>query len=467
MIRSTLLAVALFAHLSAAETLLVPEQYPTIYQAVVAASNGDVVEISPGIYEMNFDIDTGSIQVLSVRGNGQGEVILTQPEGTDDSIVDVYGGYTTGIDIKISDITIRDSSTSGNVTAAAIFVDPQEFHRGIVFDNVRIENCQSEGSNSWVARGGFYVDCVFQNCTSANESIVVVGEGFNTWSEDGIIGCDFISCEARYLVDGCYKIQQCTIDNCLIEQHCFRVGGDRKEVSDRTMTNNTYVQQLIFFEDIYTALLSDCDIRGNTYTGSLNPLVSTCLFRGNGTVLNCQFESNSSARGGAIQANETSSASKTLYISNCNFIGNSAILAGGAIYRENTNIVLTNSTGCENSPNDYGEFDDLCESTVACCLGTACIELLQTDCTSNGGEILDAPCSESNCSSEGACCISGTCTVTTVETCFSLGGSFAGNNTDCSTTDCPSSCEGDVSGNGTVDFTDLLILINNWGNCPG
>ena len=34
MIRSMLLAVGLLSHLSAAETLLVPEQYPTIQAAI-------------------------------------------------------------------------------------------------------------------------------------------------------------------------------------------------------------------------------------------------------------------------------------------------------------------------------------------------------------------------------------------------------------------------------------------------
>ena len=221
--------------------------------------------------------------------------------------------------------------------------------------------------------------------------------------------------------------------------------------------------------------IQNCIFESNGLATVEYPEASPILANGGGIIYGCTFTGNQGSTGGAIHSMQQDG---PLTIEDCVFNMNNALLQGGAIFGDpgGESAFVFGSTFCDNSPEPVNgdvvvSTDtnlDACpdDTPVPCCLGTACIELLESVCTSNGGEILDAPCSESNCSSEGACRISGTCTVTTVETCFSLGGSFAGNNTDCTNTDCPSSCEGDVSGNGTVDFTDLLILINNWGNCP-
>ena len=46
--------------------------------------------------------------------------------------------------------------------------------------------------------------------------------------------------------------------------------------------------------------------------------------------------------------------------------------------------------------------------------------------------------------------IDGDCVFTTLETCFDLGGNYAGFGTDCASTICESTCEGDISGNGDL-----------------
>ena len=53
---TSLVAIAASTQSISAETLLVPEQYPTIQEAVNAVDqDGDITEVSPGIY-LGFDV---------------------------------------------------------------------------------------------------------------------------------------------------------------------------------------------------------------------------------------------------------------------------------------------------------------------------------------------------------------------------------------------------------------------------
>ena len=58
------------------------------------------------------------------------------------------------------------------------------------------------------------------------------------------------------------------------------------------------------------------------------------------------------------------------------------------------------------------------------------------------------------------------CVVTRESDCKAeLGLTWSGANTTCDDAVCTASCEGDTTGNGVVDFTDLISVLNNWGPC--
>jgi hypothetical protein len=68
----------------------------------------------------------------------------------------------------------------------------------------------------------------------------------------------------------------------------------------------------------------------------------------------------------------------------------------------------------------------------------------------------------------GACCTGNEvrCVVTRESDCKAeLGLTWSGPNTTCNDAVCTASCEGDTTGNGVVDFTDLISVLNNWGPC--
>lgn len=152
-------------------------------------------------------------------------------------------------------------------------------------------------------------------------------------------------------------------------------------------------------------------------------------------------------------------------------------------------------------------------SPGACCVEStgACTEVDEATCVAFGGEFhADESCATWICFPEGACCLAnGDCTGPVgEEVCLGFGGTFMGHGADCTTANCPdpigwccpkdgsfcsdmseaqcaafgaiwggagtscddaSACEGepcpgDVDGNGTVDVSDLLLILASWGD---
>ena len=68
--------------------------------------------------------------------------------------------------------------------------------------------------------------------------------------------------------------------------------------------------------------------------------------------------------------------------------------------------------------------------------------------------------------STGSCCVSSGCTTNSESNCTELGGTWTegGSCDDCqpATDDCPA----DVDGDGTIGFSDVLVILNDWGVCP-
>lgn len=68
----------------------------------------------------------------------------------------------------------------------------------------------------------------------------------------------------------------------------------------------------------------------------------------------------------------------------------------------------------------------------------------------------------------GACCTGNKigCVIATQEDCEYFGHVWLGQGVTCDDSPCPTSCLGDVTGDGEVSINDLLTVIANWGPCP-
>ena len=95
-----------------------------------------------------------------------------------------------------------------------------------------------------------------------------------------------------------------------------------------------------------------------------------------------------------------------------------------------------------------------------------CLQLQADFCSRIGGTYVGGFCLDAGCPEPepvGACCVGSGCAQIPRSMCDQLGGTWI---EDGSCDDCPSSCPGDVNGDGVVDGADLGTLIGAWGLCP-
>lgn len=71
-----------------------------------------------------------------------------------------------------------------------------------------------------------------------------------------------------------------------------------------------------------------------------------------------------------------------------------------------------------------------------------------------------------DCGPAGACCLHGSCVMTTIDACEDAGGQWRGEDVACAGDTCPPPCPADVTGDRTVNMTDLLRVLDAWGWCP-
>ena len=464
---TALAAIAASTQSISAETLLVPEQYPDIQSAVNAVDeDGDVIDVGPGTYDgFNAQSVPHTFQILSRGGPEQTFFRLDNP--TQLPLFKLPQGCT--IRGFTCENIVFATSNDFPCFITASNSEVQEF----VFKNCNNNQVNFENQQALLG-SGTYIDCSFSNCLCPTTSLAFssISNSMGIEQRVTIDGCTFTDCTAAYYFAYRPIVQNSVFENCrssrfiyrpvLRPENCTFRGCNDLDGGTCTVIwidNETNSQS----RDVYNCAFED------NYGQCIRILSSP-----SSDIVGCEFSGNTNnTYGSGIYI---SSSNGNHFVSSCIFKNNSGVLPGGAIYSSGA-IYLVNTSACGNTPsNFYGPVDASdqsnnisvnCEEEVSCCLPGSCLVLRTSTCADVGGISLTGECNHEDCPNEGACCIDGDCVFTTLETCFDLGGNYAGFGTECVSTICEPTCEGDTSGNGIVDFADLIAVLNNWGPCSG
>ena len=94
-----------FAGVSAAKTIYVPEDYPTIQQAVNNASAGDTIIVRDGVYTENMDVNVNNLTIRSENGSAS---TIVQAKSSNDHVFEVQADY-----VNISGFTVTGATEPG------------------------------------------------------------------------------------------------------------------------------------------------------------------------------------------------------------------------------------------------------------------------------------------------------------------------------------------------------------------
>lgn len=333
-----------------AATIDVPGDFPTIQEAIEAASDGDIVELAPGTFhEHDISLLQKAITVRGAIGADGLPATTIDCLGLGDSILGFYG--------------------EGNDTVI----------EHLAFTGV--------SGSSWAAVIMFHARPTMINCTFVGNETTGIGGGvYNLNGAPIFIDCRFIDNTANW--GGGYA--------------CWETGQpDHPSFLRCTFSGNTAALGGGVANLRSSPTLIECVFEDNVATedgGAFFNEGDACCERWFGDVVmeSCLFDGNTAAGSGGAVCNRTHG---TTTIDGCTIRNNTAGLAGSAIASSGpTMAILTGSTVCSNA-------------------GTT--EQIEGPSDLDGTNSIDD--------------------------------------------ECPTDCEGDVNGDGTVDITDLLRVIGDWG----
>ena len=407
----TLLTLFLIsAQTTAEDILVVPDQYPTIQEAINASSDGDEIFVQSGTYNESLFIDAKLIRIVGL--GGASGTILDGSATPGEYVVrwQNANGSTVGLD----GFTIRGASggiitDEANPTLSNLVVDVSGGYGVRLAGNseIAISNCVIETESGQGLRAAQPLNAQFSkfkgntSCAYIDTSNGVV----TTFNE-----CEFLDSPTGIeFRNANIQIFKSSIRNC--EKGVFRSNSSNEG-----------------FVSIDQTEIEDCGFGLyliNGFNNSSNGLIMT-----NSVIKGC--------------------------------------LNGGVYIRSTWNVDITNSEIRFNSAqggaggaidHEGGASDYVSVASTIVCGNTE--PQIRGPWTNGGSNVI-----EQACQPIGACCFGGTCRVLSVPACEFAGGTFAGVDTQCVSAGCEP-CETDLDNDGSVGLTDLIRLLSNWGPCSG
>ncbi|MBN2593197.1 MAG: hypothetical protein JXA81_06800 [Sedimentisphaerales bacterium] len=293
-------------------TILVPDDYATIQDAIDNASDGDIIEVGRGTYtgEGNQDIDfLGlAITVRSSDGPGYTTIDCSDSEGHRG----FYFRRNEGPDSVLRGFTIKGATMSGsNDIGGGILCDVSS---PSIVDCVITECAAELGGGIGVNRGSpTIIDCIIEDCRAGG--FEQAGSG----GKGGGIGL-FRSSDVMIM---------------------------HTQIRDNSCYDNSFGVGVYCWQS--SALFSNCDISRNTAQGYVQGGGAGCTGSSDIQFVNCVISNNTAEIGGGLSAGISggNSADEHVTITNCTIAHNSLsgdqISTGGGIHSTSSDITIVNS----------------------------------------------------------------------------------------------------------------------------
>ncbi len=404
---------------SAADTIHVPDDAPTIQQAIDMAFDGDVILVARGVYRETIDCLGKAIEIRSeagaratvIDGAQQGTVItcvsgedaetiidgftITGGSGTPDQFGETEGGgmliFDAGPTILNCVFTLNAVQQGGGAIRA-------------VLGTLSIDHCDFVANHADEIGGAIEADGssiqIISTTFRENTSFGSGGAVFGVQTQFEVSDCSFIKNEATVWAGGL----------------TFAGGGG--SVVDSVFDQNTSERGAIGGE-LSPLIVDNCIFTNNTATNSGGGISFSIAFDGTKvSITGCLFDGNTAATdGGAIHGANGFG----ITIDDCAFENNIAGLDGGAIRTGLADVAIGNSSFCDNERDDInGDYADA------------------------GGNTF---CSPADLNGDGM--------VGTTDLIILLG--VWGPCDDCH------DCLGDIDQDCTVGTVDLILLLGDWG----
>lgn len=485
--------------MASAEVLNVPDDFPTIQEAIDASTEGDEIVVGPGTWTGTGDqvVDLAGM-AITLRSSFGPEVTIIDGEGVRRGISCVSGE---GLYTVIDGFTITNGAgTWFDLDGNGAEVAEELVGGGMLnwYADPSVVNCifSANSANRGGAVYSNFCSDTFSSCTFSDNSAELGGAFFQRlFNDTQLLDCS-VDSNTALLGGGIYLDYGSTIeilDGTIHDNFADSNGGGIYSqyatiiVGGCAITYNIsygsgggiFAYQSPATVDHCTFTANYSDLAGAAIRILGSPLaVSDCEFRGNLTygeggglhfagpelsITGSSFILNSSTTGGAACINGTVSGD-TVQISASAFLLNDAYSGGAISFNSSCTAQIVDSIVAQNAATSQGSA--IANNSAVLGIGGTLFCDNDPDAPDDivgAWSELDPNDFEDDCPvlSLGACCLEDdTCSMLPEQLCT---GTWGGAGASCE--DGCSACLGDFDGNGIVGVEDLLVVIAEWGTC--